>query len=167
MSTHRQGCESLTLQQPLPASHPVWVPASWAEMLGLRRSPKPVGDSQKMAMSSYFLLGGRFQLQYFWGTLVKPSVTILFFHTLGLIIPTDEFIFFRGVAHPPTRHCYLIVVSSSSPQFFDAQTWWVLRWSVWSSQRGHLLRQFGSSFCTWSGASMGFLCKPAMTGNGF
>ena len=28
----------------------------------------------------------------------------LFFHILGIIIPTDELIFFRGVDIPPTRH---------------------------------------------------------------
>ena len=27
----------------------------------------------------------------------------LFFHILGIIIPTDELIFFRGVGQPPTR----------------------------------------------------------------
>ena len=27
---------------------------------------------------------------------------LLFFHTLGIIIPTDEIIFFRGVGIPPT-----------------------------------------------------------------
>jgi hypothetical protein len=29
--------------------------------------------------------------------------TFLFFHILGIIIPTDELIFFRGVGQPPTR----------------------------------------------------------------
>jgi hypothetical protein len=28
----------------------------------------------------------------------------LFFHILGIIIPTDEFIFFRGAGIPPTSH---------------------------------------------------------------
>ena len=32
---------------------------------------------------------------------------ILFFHILGIIIPTDEFIFFRGVGQPPTSFCCL------------------------------------------------------------
>jgi hypothetical protein len=27
----------------------------------------------------------------------------IFFHILGIIIPTDELIFFRGVSMPPTR----------------------------------------------------------------
>ena len=27
----------------------------------------------------------------------------IFFHILGIIIPTDELIFFRGVAQPQTR----------------------------------------------------------------
>ena len=31
---------------------------------------------------------------------------ILFFHILGIIIPTDELIFFRGVAQPPTRQLF-------------------------------------------------------------
>ena len=38
----------------------------------------------------------------------------VFFHILGIIIPTDEVIFFRGVGQPPTsashlsyRSCYL------------------------------------------------------------
>jgi hypothetical protein len=29
-----------------------------------------------------------------------------FFHIMGIIIPTDELIFFRGVAHPPTSLGY-------------------------------------------------------------
>ena len=28
----------------------------------------------------------------------------LFFHILGIMIPTDELIFFRGVGQPPTSH---------------------------------------------------------------
>ena len=31
---------------------------------------------------------------------------ILFFHILGIVIPTDELIFFRGVAQPPTRELF-------------------------------------------------------------
>ena len=30
-------------------------------------------------------------------------IFVLFFHRLGIIIPTDELIFFRGVGRPPTR----------------------------------------------------------------
>ena len=33
--------------------------------------------------------------------------TFLFFHILGIIIPTDELIFFRGVAQPPTSYIYV------------------------------------------------------------
>jgi len=29
---------------------------------------------------------------------------IIFIYILGIIIPTDELIFFRGVGHPPTRY---------------------------------------------------------------
>ena len=32
----------------------------------------------------------------------------LFFHIWGIIIPTDELIFFRGVGQPPTRSYYSI-----------------------------------------------------------
>ena len=33
----------------------------------------------------------------------------LFFHILGIIIPTDELIFFRGVGIPPTRYIYIYI----------------------------------------------------------
>ena len=32
----------------------------------------------------------------------------LWFHILGIIIPTDEVIFFRGVGQPPTRNGHLV-----------------------------------------------------------
>ena len=32
---------------------------------------------------------------------------VLCFHILGIVIPTDEVIFFRGVGQPPTRHFFL------------------------------------------------------------
>ena len=43
---------------------------------------------------------------------------ILFFHILGIIIPTDELIFFRGVGQPPTRfflHGFLQFVPWTNP----------------------------------------------------
>ena len=42
-----------------------------------------------------------FQVKY--GTLVGGLEHFLFFHILGIATPTDELIFFRGVAQPPTR----------------------------------------------------------------
>ena len=42
--------------------------------------------------------------------LVVWNMNVLFFHILGIIIPTDELIFFRGVGIPPTRYCYPIVI---------------------------------------------------------
>jgi hypothetical protein len=39
--------------------------------------------------------------------LVGGLEQVLFFHILGIIIPTDELIFFRGVAQPPTRYIML------------------------------------------------------------
>jgi len=39
--------------------------------------------------------------------LVAGLEQVLFFHILGRIIPTDELIFFRGVAQPPTRYIIL------------------------------------------------------------
>jgi hypothetical protein len=36
--------------------------------------------------------------------LVVTGTWLLFFHILGIIIPTEELIFFRGVAHPPSRY---------------------------------------------------------------
>ena len=32
---------------------------------------------------------------------------VLFLHILGIIIPTDELIFFRGVGQPPTIYIYI------------------------------------------------------------
>jgi len=37
----------------------------------------------------------------FW--LVVWNMNFMTFHILGIIIPTDELIFFRGVGIPPTR----------------------------------------------------------------
>ena len=56
-----------------------------------------------------------------------------FFHILGIMIPTDELIFFRGVAQPPTSTCtyqmiqmtFASLLGSSSQQnsmcFFEVQ----------------------------------------------
>ena len=49
-----------------------------------------------MWIHTYYLVGGLDHLDYF-------------FHILGIIIPTDELIFFRGVAQPPTRLYYIIL----------------------------------------------------------
>ena len=40
---------------------------------------------------------------------------ILCFHILGIIIPTDELIFFRGVGQPPTRHSHRRWSLTTSP----------------------------------------------------
>ena len=37
---------------------------------------------------------------------------VLFLHILGIIIPTDELIFFRGVGQPPTIYIYIIMDST-------------------------------------------------------
>jgi len=36
---------------------------------------------------------------------------LLFFHILGIITPTDELIFFRGVGQPPTSYGFFIAYS--------------------------------------------------------
>ena len=36
--------------------------------------------------------------------LVGGLEDVLFFHILGIVTPTDELIFFRGVAQPPTSN---------------------------------------------------------------
>ena len=53
--------------------------------------PPPGKDSQLLAENQHYipqLVGG---LEHF-----------LFFHILGITIPTDELIFFKGVGQPPT-----------------------------------------------------------------
>ena len=46
---------------------------------------------------------------------------ILFFHILGIIIPTDELIFFiHRVGIPPTSFCLI-----GSPSIHTIQTWWI------------------------------------------
>jgi len=40
--------------------------------------------------------------------LVGGLEQVLFFHILGIIIPTDELIFFRGVAQPPTSIAFRV-----------------------------------------------------------
>ena len=40
-------------------------------------------------------------------------MNFMIFHILGIMIPTDELIFFRGVGIPPTSHQMLLKSSSS------------------------------------------------------
>ena len=47
---------------------------------------------------------GGLLLLYPYYRLVGGLDFFLFFHILGIIIPIDELIFFRGVAQPPTRN---------------------------------------------------------------
>ena len=56
------------------------VPGNWSSFL--------LGFGCWLILAQHFLVGG---LEHF-----------LFFHILGIIIPTDELIFFRGVGIPPT-----------------------------------------------------------------
>ena len=47
------------------------------------------------------------QTEGFWGTTKVVGVFLIyFFHILGIIIPIDELIFFRGVGIPPTRKTF-------------------------------------------------------------
>ena len=57
---------------------------------------------------------------------------LLFFHILGIIVPTDELIFFRGVGQPPTTWCFLVtshglfnlrrwIANGSNPRHFQAR----------------------------------------------
>ena len=62
---------------------------------------------------------------------------IWFFHILGIIIPTDELIFFRGVAQSPTRHYFLLIIRGT------------FRWTCpqmspgcpWCSKKAHALEE--------------------------
>ena len=50
-------------------------------------------------------------------------------HRLGIMIPTDELIFFRGVGQPPTRRVWQTVPVQYSPFFFPTMEFW---WNVFS-----------------------------------
>ena len=41
--------------------------------------------------------------QFFSSWLVVSNMAFIFHNILGIIIPTDELIFFKGVGQPPTR----------------------------------------------------------------
>ena len=49
-----------------------------------------------------------------YNNLVGGLEHFLFFHILGIILPTDELIFFRGVGIPPTRQCLILLVSKQN-----------------------------------------------------
>jgi hypothetical protein len=51
---------------------------------------------RQSTISPIFLLASRY--------LVGGLEHFLFFHILGIITPTDELIFLRGVGQPPTRY---------------------------------------------------------------
>jgi hypothetical protein len=51
--------------------------------------------------------------------LVGGLENFLFFHILGIIIPTDELIFFRGVGIPPTSLASEVVFNSESQWFLE------------------------------------------------
>ena len=38
------------------------------------------------------------------------------FHMLGIIVPIDELIFFRGVGRPPTRFTIVVIISTQLQQ---------------------------------------------------
>ena len=59
---------------------------------------------------------------YIYTKLVGGLEHFVFFHILGIIVPTDELIFFRGVGIPPTKYKYIHIMclfgSKFKTQFF-------------------------------------------------
>ena len=69
-------------------------------------------DDQRVLLSKFFVIGPKNHAIYILYIIYPMNIWLLvwnkfglFFHSVGnVIIPTDEFIFFRGVGIPPTRY---------------------------------------------------------------
>ena len=60
-----------------------------------KKNPKPAQKKNPKTISHPFI--------YLYDWLVVWNMNFIFHFIYGIIIPTDELIFFRGVGQPPTR----------------------------------------------------------------
>ena len=56
------------------------------------------------------------------------GTSLVFFTSVGIVIPTDELIFFRGVGQPPTRYIYIYIGGVRLPAILFCTAWQLLRW---------------------------------------
>ena len=103
-------------------------------------------DSPQSQMIVGFFLG---DIWVYLLNLVGGLEHVIFFHMLGIMIPTDELIFFRGVAQPPTSNIF----EAMGPQFWSFFGWTFgshllahHTWGIPVSKRQGTSKQIGNSW---------------------